>query len=337
MKHFKFLFSLYFVSMLFSCSNSNKDPKAVAEKFYNAINTGDYKLALEYSDNSAKEDISRIEKIQTISENLPYEYVETITNGDAVKVVYKVGKRKETIDMIYDSEKSLKVISGAIPIRKIKLTSFELYNLQIGGKKYDKMDKEIKLRLEKDFDGFRFEIHDLLLFKFSSGDDLARGLAYNKQDNFSPFPECWNGNGYGISISEAGTICHDLFLAGKKVSLGKNEFKGESFGLEVGECFSFNFDDNSEIIDLQKIEEIQIDKEITDGVWYQLTVPKSFSFKRTFNIEGTFTGVDVGSDERIRDGYHTNGVDGGVVWQEGFTAHYSEQVRIKFNECHLID
>jgi hypothetical protein len=336
MKNFKFLFFLSFVFMLFSCSNSNKDPKEVAENFYNAINTGDYKLALEYSDNNAKEEIGRIEKIQTTSENLPYEYVQTITKGDHVEVVYKVGKRKETIDMIYDSEKSLKVVSGALPIRKIKLTSFELYNLQIGGKKYDRMDKEIKLRLEKDLKGLRFEIHDLLLFKYESGDDLAIGLAYNKQDNFSPTPGCCNFEDYRLDFDVPNTFCHDLFLAGKKVSLGKNEYRGKQFGLMEAECFSFNFVDNSELIDVQKNKEMEKHENIIDG-GFQYTVPKSFSFNRTFNIEGRFRDVNVGLDETLSEGQYRNGVDGGIVWMDGSSVHYSEPVRISFSFCHLVD
>jgi hypothetical protein len=335
MKTFQKIFFILFTTVYVSCSNNNKDPKVVAESFYNAVNDGDFKTAMEYANTETKEKLNNLEKLSTLSEELPYEFLEiedgkeTYVTGDTVKVKYKIGKRKDDLTLVYNSEEeSFKVIYGVNSIRKIKLSSIDLYNLKFPGKVYNREDKEIKARIENDYYGIRFEVTDLLLHKSSSGSDIIDGIPYDKTNNFSPIPGCWNGEGYGFQVSDAGTLCHELFLNDKKISTKKSVYKGESFDLNTAECFTFHFDDNSETIDVELMEDITTTKQINDpNYWIPLTAIESFKFKRTFNIEGTLGWVSTGYDQYIKYGNRRG----------GFTVNYSEPVRLSFLNCQIIE
>lgn len=324
--------SLFFLSFIFvSCSDSKNDPKAVAENFYNSINDANYDDASKYANSETQDRIAQLKELKTIKEEVPYEFVEAIgikdeySSGDTVIVKYKVGKRKEEMNLVYDSE-VFKVVNGRIGrIRKLKLTSFELYNLQIAGNKYERDDKEIELKLEKNFGDVRFEVSDLLLYKYDNGDANAYAIAYDKKNNYSPISKCWYEKYSDGSVN----YCHDLLLNGVNLSLNKTIIEAEDFDLLFAQSFYFAFEDNSELLDVNILNDVTKTRDIPMEYSYPKTVAESFSFKRTFNVEGIFGWVDTDKEE-----YHRftrrNGRTGGS------TTYYAEPVRISFYNCRLI-
>ncbi|MFN5372193.1 MAG: hypothetical protein ACK5B6_12095 [Bacteroidia bacterium] len=343
MKPFSQILLFFTVLSFFSCSNAsekqseneNHDPKKVAEKFYKAVNEGNFKLAIEFANTNTQDFLLKLEKLPTQSEEIPYEFIDiekgkaSYNNGDTVNINYKIGKRKENFKLVFDSLAStFKIISGVWPIRKVKLSSIDLHNLNFGSKTFDKNDKEIKARIEKDYSGLRFTITDLLLYKNESGTNIIYAIPYDKSKNFSPLPGCWNGYGWGIQISEAGTICHEMYLNDKKVTLDTTVYKGEGFSLATGECLTLFFKDNSELLDVQLESDITINKEIQiPNSWVPLTTPEAFRFKRTFNVEGNLGSVETGGEEYIRT----------RTRRTSFTIYYADPVRFNFHNCQIVE
>jgi len=319
-KKISFFSLLFFSLIIVSCNDSNRDPKVVAENFYNSINDANYDDASKYANSETKDIIGQLKELNTIKEEIPYEFLEAIgikdeyTSGDTVIVKYKIGKRKEEMNLVYDSE-VFKVVDGKIGrIRKLKLTSYELYNLQIAGNRYEKGDKDIALKLKKRFGDIRFEISDLLLFKNQSGDDYLGAIAYDRKNNYSPLSECINCVGWG-DVSEAGTICPPLFLNGKNVSIKKGVDKNRGFDLLYLNSFTFYFDDKSEIVDVSLASDITKTTQVPSWTGYSIDVPISFNFTKTYGIEGVFDFV-------------------GELREE---TEYAEAINIYFKECRFLE
>jgi hypothetical protein len=81
--------------------------------------------------------------------------------------------------------------------------------------------------------------------------------------------------------------------------------------------------------DVNILHDVTKTRDIPMEYSYPKTVAESFSFKRTFNVEGIFGWVDTDKEE-----YHRftrrNGRTGGS------TTYYAEPVRISFYNCRLI-